>query len=54
MTSADSQYGISEEQFKGIAQAYTDNVDTQNQVTAEHAAGLQNNENSLVYKKKYR
>ncbi len=44
VTSADSQYGISEEQFKGIAQAYTDNVDTQNQVTAEHAAGLQNNE----------
>ena len=37
MSNADSQYGISEEQFKGIAQTYTDNVGVQNQVTAEHA-----------------
>ena len=41
MSNADSQYGISEEQFKGIAQTYTDNVGVQNQVTAEHAVGLQ-------------
>ncbi len=44
MSNADSQYGISEEQFKGIAQTYTDNVGVQNQVTAEHVVGLHNNE----------
>lgn len=40
MSNTDSQYGIGEEQFKSIAQTYTDNVGTQNQV----AANLQDNE----------
>lgn len=43
MSEADSQYGISQEQFKSIAQTYTDNVVAQNQVVAEHAGELHKN-----------
>lgn len=43
VSKADSQYGISEEQFKSIAQTCTDNVVVQNQVTTEHAEELHGN-----------